>query len=156
MPRLAARAANGVSFSNFYVASSVTQPTHASMFTGLHSFEHGAHSYEIDIAPWKGDAPAEQKIDNVVPLSDAFTTLAECLRDDGYDTAGIVANSVGGLFESDNPALNSNDDPSVISGTNVGAYVEVLYKHDRVPLMARVRAMFGDFNGVLLSFGFAF
>ena len=71
-------------------------------------------------------------------------------------SSGLVASSIGGLFESDDPASNANDDPAVISGTNVGAYVEVLYKHERVPLMARVRGVFGDTSGVLLSFGFAF
>ena len=71
-------------------------------------------------------------------------------------SSGIVVNSFGGLYESDDPARNSNDDPTRISGTNLGAYFEMLYKHERVPLMARIRGVVGDVSGVLVSFGFAF
>lgn len=71
-------------------------------------------------------------------------------------SSGFVVNSFGGWYESDDPARHSNDDPTVMTGTNVGAWFEALYKHERVPLMARVRGIVGDVSGVLLSFGFAF
>lgn len=72
MPRLAARAANGVSFSRFYVASSVTQPTHASLFTALHPWEHGVTR-------------------NGIVLGDDFPTIAEEMRNNGFETRAVVA-----------------------------------------------------------------
>lgn len=67
-------------------------------------------------------------------------------------SSGLIANSIGGIFNTDLPGKGDAD----ISGTNVGVYFEVLYKHPRVPLMARARAIAGDVQGVMLSFGFAF
>lgn len=71
-------------------------------------------------------------------------------------SSGIMVHSMAGLFDSDDPANISNPGDASITGTNVGAYIEVLYKHDRVPLMARVRAIAGEVRGVMFSFGFAF
>jgi hypothetical protein len=71
-------------------------------------------------------------------------------------STGIVINAIGALYETDDPSSAANGDPALIHGTNIGAYIEVLYKHDRVPLMARARAIVGDVSGVMLSFGFAF
>lgn len=71
-------------------------------------------------------------------------------------TSGIVVDSMAAIYESDDPARLSNDDPAVITGTNVGVYFEGLYKHERVPLMARARVVLGDVQGFLLTFGFAF
>ena len=71
-------------------------------------------------------------------------------------SSGLVVDSIGALYESDDPSSFANDDPAVITGTNVGVYFEGLYKHDRVPLMARARVVLGDVQGFLLSFGFAF
>ena len=51
------------------------------------------------------------------------------------------------------PALGGGAE---ISGTNFGAYLEVLYKRPNVALMARAGAIAGDIQGVMLSFGFAF
>jgi len=67
-------------------------------------------------------------------------------------TTGLIANSIGGVFDTDLPSPGDAD----ISGTNVGAFFEVLYKHPRVPLMGRIRAIAGDVQGIMLSFGFAF
>ncbi|MFN3241559.1 MAG: hypothetical protein ACE37K_08610 [Planctomycetota bacterium] len=71
-------------------------------------------------------------------------------------SSGIVVDSIAAIYESDDPARFANDDPAVITGTNVGIYFEGLYKHDRVPLMARARVVLGDVQGFLLTFGFAF
>lgn len=68
-------------------------------------------------------------------------------------SAGLIANSIGGIFNTDLPGSTGDAD---ISGTNVGVYFEALYKHPRVPLIARARAIAGDVQGVMLSFGFAF
>lgn len=71
-------------------------------------------------------------------------------------SSGVQLRSLAGRFDSDNPASPSNSDPAVLSGTNVGGYLELLYKHERVPLMARLRGLVGDVRGVEFSFGFAF
>ncbi|MEM9801495.1 MAG: sulfatase [Planctomycetota bacterium] len=62
-----------------------TMPTHASMFTGLFPFEHGAHSF----LPGEG-----HRGDNVFGLHARFETLAESLGRLGYRSAGVVANSI--------------------------------------------------------------
>lgn len=71
-------------------------------------------------------------------------------------SSGLQLRSIGGRFDSDDPAAPAGTAQSDFDGTNVGAYVELLYKHDRVPLMARVRGLAGDIRGLELSFGFAF
>jgi hypothetical protein len=71
-------------------------------------------------------------------------------------SSGFQLRSLAGRFDSDNPSSPSNSDPSAISGTNVGGYVELLYKHERVPLMVRLRGLVGDISGLEFSFGFAF
>lgn len=71
-------------------------------------------------------------------------------------SSGGQLRSLTARFDSDNPASPASLDTAVITGTNVGAYFEVLYKHEMVPLMARVRALVGDVRGLEFSFGFAF
>ncbi|HUF78425.1 MAG TPA: sulfatase-like hydrolase/transferase, partial [Thermoanaerobaculia bacterium] len=44
MPRLLERSRAGVRFERFYAATSITQPSHASMLTALHPWEHGVVS----------------------------------------------------------------------------------------------------------------
>jgi arylsulfatase A-like enzyme len=72
MPRLRARAEAGTRFSRFYAATSVTQPTHATLFTALHPWEHGVTR-------------------NGLVLGDQFETLAELLRDAGFETRAVIA-----------------------------------------------------------------
>jgi arylsulfatase A-like enzyme len=62
-----------------------TVPSHASIFTGRYTFQHGAEASE--------QAP-ETATQNAVPLADGFETLAELLAARGYRTAGFVANEV--------------------------------------------------------------
>ncbi|HEX5054687.1 MAG TPA: hypothetical protein VFZ65_23125 [Planctomycetota bacterium] len=71
-------------------------------------------------------------------------------------STGVLVNSQAGWFDSDNPASVAGTDTTRITGTNVGAFFELLYKADRVPLMARVRGVVGDISGLMFSFGFAF
>lgn len=71
-------------------------------------------------------------------------------------SSGVQLRSLAARFDSDNPASPANSGTAVITGTNVGGYVELLYKHDMVPLMARVRGLIGDVSGIEFSFGFAF
>jgi arylsulfatase A-like enzyme len=71
-PQLEAWAKEGITFEMARSAAPWTLPSHVTMFTGLWPFEHDAR---ID-RPYCGPAP----------------TLAEHLRAQGYQTAGIVAN----------------------------------------------------------------
>jgi arylsulfatase A-like enzyme len=72
MPRTRAWAGNAAFFDRFYAATSSTQPTHATLFTGLHPWEHGVAS-------------------NMSILADERDTLAELLRDAGFGTYAVVA-----------------------------------------------------------------
>jgi arylsulfatase A-like enzyme len=73
MPGLLGRARDeGLFFERFYAATSVTQPSHASMFTALHPWEHGV-------------------VSNGQILRADFTTVAERLQEEGFATGGIVA-----------------------------------------------------------------
>lgn len=72
MPRLLARSRDGALFERFYSATSITQPSHASMLTGLHPWEHGV-------------------VGNGQVLDGRFETVAEVLREAGFATAAVVA-----------------------------------------------------------------
>ncbi|MCE9593998.1 MAG: sulfatase-like hydrolase/transferase [Planctomycetes bacterium] len=62
-----------------------TVPSHASIFTGRYTFQHGAEASE--------QAP-ETATQNAVPLAERFDTLAEVLAARGYRTGAFVANDV--------------------------------------------------------------
>jgi arylsulfatase A-like enzyme len=83
-PHLDAFASTATRYQTCIATSPWTVPSHASLFTGRHPFEHGAHSFE----------PRSAKYTNVFPLDDSHETLAEVLRKEGYATGGIVANRV--------------------------------------------------------------
>jgi len=72
MPLVARRAAEGLSFRNFYATTSTTQPTHATLFTGLYPWEHGVTS-------------------NAIVLDQDAFTIAERLKEEGFDTVAVVA-----------------------------------------------------------------
>lgn len=71
-PTLERLAERGVAFERAVATSPWTLPTHASLFTGRH-----AHELSVDFR---------------IGLGDTYPTLAELLRDNGYHTAGFVAN----------------------------------------------------------------
>lgn len=71
-PNLDRWAKRGVAYENALANSSWTLPSHASMFTGRWCHEHGAAFLD--------------------PLDDKYPTLAEALAEEGYETAGFVAN----------------------------------------------------------------
>jgi arylsulfatase A-like enzyme len=72
MPNLARWAEAGTVFERYYSATSTTQPTHATLFTGLHPWQHGV--------PFNGAVLAEE-----------HTTLVERLRERGFVAAAAVA-----------------------------------------------------------------
>lgn len=68
-----------------------TLPGHASLFTGLYPFEHGARTY---IAKQERLLPQIQQKNLARPLHRDFETIAEHLQDQGYQTAAIIANNI--------------------------------------------------------------
>ncbi|MFT7465568.1 MAG: choline-sulfatase [Pseudohongiellaceae bacterium] len=72
MPRLAASAQSGTVFSRAYSATSSTQPSHASMFTGAHPWQHGV-SRNGQILP-----------ENALTVTELFSFA-------GFSTAAAVA-----------------------------------------------------------------
>jgi arylsulfatase A-like enzyme len=80
MPKLAARARSAARFEHFYSSTSTTQPSHASIFTGLHPWQHGVTR-------------------NGHVLADQFSTLAEDLAEAGFATSAVVGGfPVAGRF----------------------------------------------------------
>jgi arylsulfatase A-like enzyme len=69
-----------------------TLPSHASMFTGRYSFEHGAHWHRNTASD---DDPTQDKQlpTSSAPLAERFLTLAETFDALGYDTGGFSANT---------------------------------------------------------------
>jgi len=72
MARLAADGQRGTVFEQCYAASSSTQPTHASIFTGLHPWQHGVPK-------------------NGTVLEESARTVTEVLAAQGWWTGGVVA-----------------------------------------------------------------
>lgn len=72
MPATLAFARRGARFTQAYSATSTTQPSHASLLTGLHPWQHGVTR--------NGEVLGEER-----------TTLAERLAEHGYQTAAVVA-----------------------------------------------------------------
>lgn len=71
MPLTRERLADGLEFERSYSATSTTQPTHATLFTGLHPWVHGV-------------------VRNGRTLAAEFVTVPEILREEGFDTAAVV------------------------------------------------------------------
>lgn len=80
-PNIDRLAQSGYIFSNAYSPTTWTLPGHASMMTGLFPSSH------------KADRSLRQTLSRPVdPLSPSVLTLAEILREKGYQTAGIISN----------------------------------------------------------------
>lgn len=72
MPEVARWAEDATVFERFYAASASTQPSHASMFTGLHPWQHGMSR-------------------NGLQLIADHATVAERLRAAGFSTTAVVS-----------------------------------------------------------------
>lgn len=72
MPRLKRWAAEATVFERFYTATAATQPSHASMLTGLQPWQHGVTG-------------------NRLRLAEHHVTVAERLQEAGFATAAVVA-----------------------------------------------------------------
>jgi len=72
-----------------------TLPSHASMFTGLYPFQHGARTYRLsdrELPAAEGDTTTIHH--NAKGLASEFETLAERLALAGYQTAAVMANTI--------------------------------------------------------------
>lgn len=79
-PNLRKLAEQGTRFATAYSPTSTTAPSHATLFTGLSPITHGV-------------------VKNGIELGADFTTLAELLRDDGYQTAAVAGSfAMAGKF----------------------------------------------------------
>jgi len=82
-PRIDALAQRATRYEHCIAAAPWTLPSHASLFTGKFPHEHGLRIYVDD-----------HFHETLYPLADEHVTLAEALASEGYDTAGLYANSV--------------------------------------------------------------
>lgn len=85
-PYLDRLADHAVRFDHAMAPAPWTLPSHAAMFTGQYPFMTGVHTRLVE--------GAEGRTIFEPPLDDAFITLAEALRDEGYATGAFTANSV--------------------------------------------------------------
>ena len=93
-PRIDAFAEKATLYRTVMAASPWTVPTHASLFTGLYPFEHGAHTYKDDVRdPLRATTRPIHGRDLVYPLHESHLTLAEVFRNEGYETGAVVANA---------------------------------------------------------------
>lgn len=83
-PELERFAESATLYRRAQAAGAWTLPSHASMFTGLYPFQHGAHA---KLAPQKKRPTIVESA-----LAKEHTTLAETLRAAGFATAAIAAN----------------------------------------------------------------
>jgi arylsulfatase A-like enzyme len=87
-PNLSAFATDALLFTQARSPAGWTLPGHASMLTGLYPSAHGAHL----AGGWLAGQSIDGRRNVAYPLGADRTTLAEALRDRGYETAAFVAN----------------------------------------------------------------
>jgi arylsulfatase A-like enzyme len=81
-PNIDAFASQATLYRRAYSTAPWTLPTHASIMTGRYPFEHGAHTFKL-----KGKSLREY------PLDEYFLTLAEAMKQEGFATAALTANT---------------------------------------------------------------
>jgi arylsulfatase A-like enzyme len=87
-PTLTKLAADALLFTQARSPAGWTLPAHASMLTGLYPSRHGAHL----AGGWLAGQSIDGRRNVAYPLAEDRTTLAEALRDRGYETGAFVAN----------------------------------------------------------------
>ncbi len=87
-PNLSAFAADALLFTQARSPAGWTLPGHASMLTGLYPSRHGAHL----AGGWLSGQSIDGRRNVAYPLPADRVTLAEALRDRGYQTGAVVAN----------------------------------------------------------------
>lgn len=68
-------------------------------------------------------------------------------------SVGLYVSSLAGRIEVEDHITNPETD---FDGSNSGGFLQLEYKHDEFPLFGRIRAMGGDVEGILVSFGASF
>jgi arylsulfatase A-like enzyme len=87
-PALTAFAEDALLFTQARSPAAWTLPGHASLFTGMYPSRHGAHF----AGAWLPGESRDGRRMVAFPLAPAAVTMAEALRDRGYQTGGFVAN----------------------------------------------------------------
>jgi len=106
-PTIDGLAADGIRYARAYSVAPVTLPSHASMMTGLYPFYHGIRD------------------NGVGPLDGNVVTLAEVLRDDGYQTAAVIGAFVlDSRFGLDQGFDLYDDDVSQMQASSKATYAE--------------------------------
>ena len=82
-PNLKKFAQGSIVFNNCIASSPWTLPSHVSMFTGLFPVEHGSHHNPLMKKRWP-----------LPRMPGKFKTLAGTFKSNGYQTCGVVANSI--------------------------------------------------------------
>jgi len=86
-PQLAAVAAAGITFDDVTAPSSWTWPSHASLFTGLDPWKHGAHCSSTSEG-----VGAEEGHMGLLPMRTDLPTIAERFSEQGYRTVSLASN----------------------------------------------------------------
>ena len=84
-------AQESVLYTQAWTSSSWTWPSHASLFTGLYPWEHGAH-----FAPPQGATSLKPDPFFASEMSSEIPTLAQKLQEEGYETVSFSANRLVG------------------------------------------------------------
>jgi arylsulfatase A-like enzyme len=91
-PHIDRFAEDALIFTNTVSSSSWTLPAHASLFTGLIPYHHGAHYAEQGAPKEEGEPLHELDMAGVRSLPSKHITLAEALNRGGYNNAAFVSN----------------------------------------------------------------
>ena len=84
-------AQESVLYTQAWTSSSWTWPSHASLFTGLYPWDHGAH-----FAPPQGSTSLKPDPFFASEMSENIPTLAQKLQSEGYETVAFSANRLVG------------------------------------------------------------
>jgi len=129
MPRLVDWARRGMVFERYYSAAPQTQPTHASLLTGLH--------------PWQTGVPR-----NGMVLADRQVTLTERMRDAGFRTGAVVGSFVlnrqFGLDQGFERYLDRSERPG---GKRAGRRRKLSYRRDAEQVTQAALTLVGKTRG---------
>jgi arylsulfatase A-like enzyme len=99
-PALERLAREGAQFDTVYAPVPQTSPSHSTMFTGLYPITHGV-------------------VKNGIPLADKHRTLAEVMRERGYQTHAITSSPVFSRFGGFEQGFETFDNDCMRDGTRV-------------------------------------
>ncbi len=136
--QLEAIASAGVLFEDTTAPSSWTWTSHASLFTGLQPWEHGAHA--TDDPAYAVQGPGQRSPMRLRPLRGAVPTLAEQLGAAGYRTVSISGNHLLepslGLTRGFDQAVCHQRDSAVVEAAQ-----QAMAEQDGRPLLLFVNLM---------------